>query len=254
MAWTECKLFCLDLVCNCFGLCRQKLYVCMVECISWLHSCLCVDVMVLSSAWVMTWTGALGGGHVCSVNVSSLFYYHLINFNLLFRYIFVHKIKIIIIIYICIFGGTVFIFQDVALMIKTYFPHSKNIYVLPEERWNIWILKSKNLSEILQYDFCFILRSFASSWGSYQIMRAELEVGITIMINYIYKLSYKPIEFNIYVSCHNCIFLFISVYGRGFTSWHLGLHPHPEPLRLTSEICGWYISSTRAVSGSVTNP
>ena len=38
----ECKLFCLDLVCDCFVLTRQKLYVGMVVYISWLHSCLCV--------------------------------------------------------------------------------------------------------------------------------------------------------------------------------------------------------------------
>ena len=33
-----------------FVLSRQKLSVCMVVYISWLHSCLCVDVMVMSSA------------------------------------------------------------------------------------------------------------------------------------------------------------------------------------------------------------
>ena len=38
----ECKLFCLDLVRGCFVLSRQKLYVGMVVCISWLHSYLCV--------------------------------------------------------------------------------------------------------------------------------------------------------------------------------------------------------------------
>ena len=32
----------LDLVWNCFVLSKQKLYVSMVVCISWLHSCLCV--------------------------------------------------------------------------------------------------------------------------------------------------------------------------------------------------------------------
>ena len=37
-----CKLFCLDLIRGCFVLSRQKLYVGMVECISWLHSNLCV--------------------------------------------------------------------------------------------------------------------------------------------------------------------------------------------------------------------
>ena len=37
-----CKLFCLDLVRGCFVLSRQKLYVGMVVCISWLHSYLCV--------------------------------------------------------------------------------------------------------------------------------------------------------------------------------------------------------------------
>ena len=42
LAWTECKLFCLDLVWDCFVLSRQKLYVCMVVYISWLHSCSCV--------------------------------------------------------------------------------------------------------------------------------------------------------------------------------------------------------------------
>ena len=31
-----------DLVRDCFVLSKQKLYVCMVVCISWLHSCLCV--------------------------------------------------------------------------------------------------------------------------------------------------------------------------------------------------------------------
>ena len=41
---------CLDLVRGCFVLSRQKLYVCMVVCISWLHSYLCVDVIVMSSA------------------------------------------------------------------------------------------------------------------------------------------------------------------------------------------------------------
>ena len=35
-------LFCLDLVRGCFVLSRQKLCVCMVVCISWLHSYLCV--------------------------------------------------------------------------------------------------------------------------------------------------------------------------------------------------------------------
>ena len=39
---TECKLFCLDLVGDCFVLSRQKLYVGIVVCISWLHLCLCV--------------------------------------------------------------------------------------------------------------------------------------------------------------------------------------------------------------------
>ena len=29
---------------------KAKLYVGMVVCISWLHSCVCVDVMVMSSA------------------------------------------------------------------------------------------------------------------------------------------------------------------------------------------------------------
>ena len=42
LLWTECKLFCLNLVCDCFVLSRQKLYVGMVVCNSWLHSCLCV--------------------------------------------------------------------------------------------------------------------------------------------------------------------------------------------------------------------
>ena len=37
-----CKLFCLDLVKGCFVLSRQKRYVGMVVCISWLHSNLCV--------------------------------------------------------------------------------------------------------------------------------------------------------------------------------------------------------------------
>ena len=32
----------LDLVWACFGLSGQKIYVCMVVCISWLYSCLCV--------------------------------------------------------------------------------------------------------------------------------------------------------------------------------------------------------------------
>ena len=36
------QVFCLDLVLDCFVLVRQKLYVGMVVCISWLHSCLCV--------------------------------------------------------------------------------------------------------------------------------------------------------------------------------------------------------------------
>ena len=36
------RLFCLDLVRGCFLLSRQKLYVGMVVCISWLHSYLCV--------------------------------------------------------------------------------------------------------------------------------------------------------------------------------------------------------------------
>ena len=36
------KLFCLDLVRDCFVLSRQKLCVGMVVCISWLHSYLCV--------------------------------------------------------------------------------------------------------------------------------------------------------------------------------------------------------------------
>ena len=49
LAWTECKLFYLDLVWDCFVLSRQKPYVGMVVYISWLHSCLCVDVMVMSS-------------------------------------------------------------------------------------------------------------------------------------------------------------------------------------------------------------
>ena len=35
-------LFCLNLVSGCFVLSRQKLYVGMVVCISWLHSYLCV--------------------------------------------------------------------------------------------------------------------------------------------------------------------------------------------------------------------
>ena len=35
-------VFCLDLVRGCFVLSRQKLCVCMVVCISWLHSYLCV--------------------------------------------------------------------------------------------------------------------------------------------------------------------------------------------------------------------
>ena len=38
----ECKLFCLDLIRGCFVLSRQKLFVGMVVCISWLHSYLCV--------------------------------------------------------------------------------------------------------------------------------------------------------------------------------------------------------------------
>ena len=64
LAWTECKLFCLVLVWDCFVLTRHKLYVVMVVYISWLHSCLCVcvNVMVMSSAYTMTWTGALWGG------------------------------------------------------------------------------------------------------------------------------------------------------------------------------------------------
>ena len=41
-AGSECKLFCLDLVRGCFVLSRQKLYVGMVVCISWLHSYLCL--------------------------------------------------------------------------------------------------------------------------------------------------------------------------------------------------------------------
>ena len=36
------RLFCPDLVCDCFVLSRQKLYVGIVVCISWLHSCLCI--------------------------------------------------------------------------------------------------------------------------------------------------------------------------------------------------------------------
>ena len=36
------RLFCLDLVSDCFVFARQKLYLGMVVCISWLHSCLCV--------------------------------------------------------------------------------------------------------------------------------------------------------------------------------------------------------------------
>ena len=44
------KLFCLDLVCDCFVLSRQTLYVDMVVCVSGLHSCLCVWVMVMSFA------------------------------------------------------------------------------------------------------------------------------------------------------------------------------------------------------------
>ena len=35
------RLFCFD---------QTKIYVGMVVCISWLHSCLCVDVMVMPSA------------------------------------------------------------------------------------------------------------------------------------------------------------------------------------------------------------
>ena len=42
LAWTECKLFCLDWVWDCFVFSRQKLSVCMVVYISWLHSSLCV--------------------------------------------------------------------------------------------------------------------------------------------------------------------------------------------------------------------
>ena len=38
----ECMLFYLNLVRRCFVLSRQKLYVGMVVCISWLHSYLCV--------------------------------------------------------------------------------------------------------------------------------------------------------------------------------------------------------------------
>ena len=37
-----------------FILSSQKLSVGMVLYISWLHSCLCVDVMVMSSAYAMT--------------------------------------------------------------------------------------------------------------------------------------------------------------------------------------------------------
>ena len=40
--YSECKLFCLDLVSGCFVLSRQKLCVGMVVCISWMHSYLCV--------------------------------------------------------------------------------------------------------------------------------------------------------------------------------------------------------------------
>ena len=36
------QVVCLDLVRGCFVLSRQKLYVCMVVCISWMHSYLCV--------------------------------------------------------------------------------------------------------------------------------------------------------------------------------------------------------------------
>ena len=36
------RVVCLDLVLDCFVLSRQQLYVGMVVCISWLHSCLCV--------------------------------------------------------------------------------------------------------------------------------------------------------------------------------------------------------------------
>ena len=62
LEWTDCKLFCLDLMWDCFVLSRQKLYVSMVVCISWLHSCLCVDVMVMSSVYATTWTRVLCGG------------------------------------------------------------------------------------------------------------------------------------------------------------------------------------------------
>ena len=46
----RCMLFCLDLVCDCFVLSRQQFSVGMVVHISWSHTCLCVDVMVISSA------------------------------------------------------------------------------------------------------------------------------------------------------------------------------------------------------------
>ena len=39
---TEYKLFCLDLVRDCFILAKQKKYVGMIVCISLLPSCLCV--------------------------------------------------------------------------------------------------------------------------------------------------------------------------------------------------------------------
>ena len=48
-AKTVCGSGCIYVV-----LSRQTLYVGLVVCISWLHSCLCVYVMVMSSAYAMT--------------------------------------------------------------------------------------------------------------------------------------------------------------------------------------------------------